>query len=160
MRCTYLPAPLILRTAAMQPTRTATSVAPFVAIAFLLATLLNAPAQAGGQRHPARHFDLVNTTFDDVTALAIAPTGSDSFHDIMLGEPLQGGLTSITVDVPDGGCLRDVRVTFRGGRTLLYPHIDACRYHGLRLMPHDGNPDPAMASTPTPTGTANRNGGH
>jgi hypothetical protein len=140
----------------MQPTRTATSI-PLAAIALLFAF---APAHAGGGRHPARHFDLVNATFDDVTALAIAPSGSDSFHDIALGEPLQGGLTSITVDVPDGGCLRDVRVTFHGGRTLLYPHIDACRYHGLRLMPHDGGPNPAVASTLTQAGTSNRNGGH
>jgi hypothetical protein len=143
----------------MQPIRTATA-PPFVAVAFLFAVLSVAPVHAGGTRHPARHFDLVNATFDDVIALAIAPAGSDSFHDIMLGEPLQGGMTSITVDVPDGGCLRDVRVTFRNGRTLLYPHIDACRYHGLRLMPHDGGPGPAAASTLTQAGTAHRNDRH
>jgi hypothetical protein len=144
----------------MQTTHTATSHVPFVAIALLIAMLSVAPAHAGGERHPARHFDLVNASFNDVTTLAIAPAGSNAFHDITLGEPLQGGLTSITVDVPDGGCLRDVRVTFRGGRTLLYPHIDACRYQGLRLMPRDGSPDPAAASTLTQVGTTSQNEEH
>jgi hypothetical protein len=144
----------------MQSTRTAASIALLVAIALLLAVLSIVPAHAGGDRRPARHFDLVNATFNDVTALAIAPAGSDAFHDIMLGEPLQGGLTSITFDVPDGGCLRDVRVTFRNGRTLLYPRIDACRYQGLRLMPRDGSPDPAAASTLTQVGTTSQNEEH
>jgi hypothetical protein len=88
-------------------------------------------------RSPARHFNLVNATFDSVTTLAIAPVGSDTFHDIALGEPLQGGLTSMTFDVPDGGCLRDLRVTFRDARTMVYPHLDVCRFDGLRLRPQD-----------------------
>jgi hypothetical protein len=144
----------------MQSTRTVASIAPLLAIALLFAVLPVAPAHASGERHPARHFHLVNATYNDVTALAIAPVGSDAFHDIALGEPLQGGLNSITVDVPEGGCLRDVRVTFRGGRNLLYPHIDACRYQGLRLMPHDSGPESAMASTSIPAGATHRNDGH
>ncbi|HEV2681440.1 MAG TPA: hypothetical protein VGV14_13130 [Rhodanobacter sp.] len=120
----------------MQPTRAAAFTAMLAAVTFLLAD----PAHAGGNRHAARHFDVVNATLNSVTALAIAPAGSEAFHDIALGEPLQGRLASITVDVPDGGCLRDIRVTFRNGRTLLYPRVDACRYQGLRLMPRDGNP--------------------
>jgi hypothetical protein len=119
----------------MQPTR-AVFITLLAAVIFLLADA----AHAGGDRHAARHFDVVNATFNSVTALAIAPAGSEAFHDIALGEPLQGGLTSITIDVPYGGCLRDIRVSFRNGRTLLYPRIDACRYQGLRLMPRDGNP--------------------
>jgi hypothetical protein len=119
----------------MQPTR-AVFITLLAAVIFLLADT----AHAGGGRHAARHFDVVNATSNSVTALAIAPAGSEAFHDIALGEPLQGGLTSITIDVPYGGCLRDIRVSFRNGRTLLYPRIDACRYQGLRLMPRDGNP--------------------
>lgn len=84
-------------------------------------------------RSPTRHFDLVNATFDSVTALAIAPTGYDVFRDIVLGQPLQGGLTSMTFDVPAGGCLRDLRITFLGGRTQLFPRVDVCRSGGLRL---------------------------
>jgi hypothetical protein len=145
-------------TAAMQSTLTAAFSTTLVAV--LLAALPVAPARAGGDRHPARHFDVVNASFDSVTAFAIAPAGSAAFHDVALGEPLQGGLNSITVDVPDGGCLRDVRVTFRNGRTLLYPHIDACRYQGLRLMPRDGRLDPAEASTLAQAGTTSRNAVH
>lgn len=119
----------------MQTTHAAAFTTMLAAVTLLLAD----PAYAGGNRHAARHFDVVNATSNSVTALAIAPAGSETFHDIALGEPLQGGLTSITIDVPDGGCLRDIRVTFRNGRTLLYPRIDACRYQGLRLMPRDGS---------------------
>jgi hypothetical protein len=104
------------------------------AVIFLLADA----ARAGGDRHAARHFEVVNATSDSVTALAIAPADSEAFHGIVLGEPLQGGLNAITIDLPDGGCLRDLRVTFRNGRVLRYPRIDACRYQGLRLMRRDG----------------------
>lgn len=84
-------------------------------------------------RRPARHFDMVNATFDSVTAVAIAPAGSDAFHDIPLGQPLQGGLDTMTFDVPAGTCLRDLRVTFEGGRSMLLHRIDVCHSHGLRL---------------------------
>lgn len=118
----------------MRSTRTAAFAPMLAAMAFIVA----GAAHAGGDRRAARHFDVTNATLNSVTALAIAPAGSKAFHDIALGEPLQGGLNSIAVDVPYGGCLRDLRVTFRDGRVLLYPRIDACRYQGLRLMPRDG----------------------
>jgi hypothetical protein len=122
------------RTAAMQSTHAAAFTILLAAVAFLPA----GAAHAGGDRHAARHFDVTNATLNSVTALAIAPAGTETFHDIALGEPLQGGLNSITVDVPEGGCLRDLRVTFRDGHVLLYPRIDACRYQGLRLLTRDG----------------------
>jgi hypothetical protein len=75
----------------------------------------------------------VNGTFDSITALAMAPADGDAFHDIALDQPLQGGPTSMTFDVPAGGCLRDLRVTFHGGRTRLFAHVDVCRSTGLRL---------------------------
>ncbi|WP_139350917.1 hypothetical protein [Rhodanobacter sp. C01] len=105
--------------------------------AVALGNLLVVPSatSANAVRRPARHFDLVNATFDSVVALAIAPADRDAFQDIELGEPLQGGLTSMTFDVPAGGCLRDLRITFHGGRTQLFPHIDVCRSSGLRLTP-------------------------
>jgi hypothetical protein len=120
----------------MSPTR-AIAFAALLAIApgSMLATPAASAAHADAGRKSTRHFKLVNATFDSVIALAIAPHGSDAFHDVALGEPLQGGLTSMTVDIPAGGCLRDLRVTFRGGRILLLPHIDVCRSDGLRLTP-------------------------
>jgi hypothetical protein len=124
------------RTAAMQSIRAA-----FIVLLAAVAFLPAGAAHAGGDRRAARHFDVTNATLNSVTALAIAPAGTEAFHDIALGEPLQGGLNSVTVEVPEGGCLRDLRVTFRDGHVLLYPRIDACRYQGLRLMPRDGSPE-------------------
>ena len=120
----------------MNPTR-AIAFAALLALApgYMLAAPAASAAHADAGRTAARHFKLANATFDSVTALAIAPDGSDAFHDIALGEPLQGGRTSMIFDVPAGGCRRDLRVTFRGGRILLLPHIDVCRSSGLRLMP-------------------------
>lgn len=113
---------------------------PAATIAFVLGNLIAAPSAACAEatRMPRRHFDLVNATFDSVTALAIAPAGGDAFRDIPLGRPLQGGLNSMTFDVPVGGCLRDLRVTFHGGRTRIFPRIDICRSTGLRLTSRGG----------------------
>jgi hypothetical protein len=122
----------------MNPRRATARIPMFVlALCNLLVVAPACAAQAHDARRAARHFDLINATFDSVTALAIAPAGSDAFHDIVLGEPLQGGRSSMTFDVPAGGCLRDLRVTFRNQRSLLYPHLDVCRYDGLRLKPQD-----------------------
>lgn len=118
----------------MRSTRSTALATMLAAMAFIVA----GAAHAGDARHAARHFDVTNATLNSVTALAIAAAGSEAFHDIALAEPLQGGLNSVTIDVPDGGCLRDLRVTFHDGQVLLYPRIDACRYQGLRLMPRDG----------------------
>jgi hypothetical protein len=85
-----------------------------------------------------RYFDLVNATYDSVTSLAIAPAGSDAFRDIEFDAPLHGGVTSTTVEIPDGDCLRDIRVAFKDGRALLYAGINVCRYGRLRLTPRDG----------------------
>jgi hypothetical protein len=123
----------------MNPTRATVLIAMF---AITLGNLLVVPsaASANAVRRPARHFDLVNATFDSVIALAIAPADRDAFQYIALGQPLQGGLTSMTFDVPAGGCLRDLRITFHGERTQLFPHVDVCRSSGLRLTPHNGSP--------------------
>ena len=109
--------------------------------AAVLATLLVATtAHANAERAPTRYFDLVNASHDSVTSLAVAPAGSGAFRDVELDAPLRGGLTSTTVNLADGGCLRDIRVAFRDGRTLVYPDIDVCRNRQLRLTPNDGKP--------------------
>ena len=104
----------------------------------MLATLSACATPAGDPRRPTRHFHLVNATFDSVTALAFAPAQSASFQDTAFSTPLQGGLTSIMVEVPAGECLRDVRVTFLDGREMVYPNLDVCRYDGLRLTDGGG----------------------
>ncbi|MBB6188693.1 hypothetical protein [Rhodanobacter sp. MP7CTX1] len=119
----------------MNPTRATALIAMFaIALGNLLVPSARA-AYADSGLASTRHFDLVNATFDSITALAIAPADGDAFHDIALGQPLQGGPTSMTFDVPAGGCLRDLRVTFHGGRMRLFSHIDVCRSSGLRLRP-------------------------
>ena len=123
----------------MNSTRATVLVAMFaVALGNLLIVPSAVCADAG--RRPARHFDLVNATLDSVIALAVAPAERDAFQDIDLGQPLQGGLTSMTFDVPAGGCLRDLRITFNDGRTQLFPRIDVCRSTGLRLTLHGRSP--------------------
>jgi hypothetical protein len=101
------------------------------AISAMLVTLTACATPSS--REATRHMRVVNATYDGVTALAFAPSGSTDFRQVALTQPLAGGLSSIIVDVPSGACLRDVRVTFRGERTLLYPNLDVCRNDGLRL---------------------------
>jgi hypothetical protein len=116
--------------------------------AVVFATLLAAAtAHAHAERAPSRYFDLINASHDSVTSFEVAPAGSDAFRRIELGAPLRGGLTSTTVDVAAGDCLRDFRLVFRDGRTLVYPDIDVCRYRSLRLTANDGKSDDSRART-------------
>lgn len=116
-----------------------TRISAFVAtLAVAFAVPAERAAKVSDEHKPVHHFRIVNATFDSVTGLAFAPPQDPVFHDMKLETPLQGGLTSITVDVPGGGCLRDVRVTFRNGRALVYPNLDVCRHGGLRLTAGGG----------------------
>jgi hypothetical protein len=113
--------------------------------AVAIATLLLAATHANAERASTHYFDLVNAAHDSVTSFAVAPAGSGAFREIDLGGPLRGGLTSTTVDLADGGCLRDFRLVFRDGRRLLYPAIDVCRHRRLRLTDKDGKPGESAA---------------
>jgi hypothetical protein len=97
----------------------------FLAISTLVSLSLAHAAEH--TREPARMFTLVNASDKSVTAIAVGGAI------IPLGEPLQGGMTSATVRLPGGGCLRDFRVTFADGQTRSYDGIDVCRFHRLRL---------------------------
>ncbi|MGO4504302.1 MULTISPECIES: hypothetical protein [unclassified Dyella] len=108
-------------------------VAPLLLVGAMLVSLAACATPAGTQAESRRPLRVVNATFDGVTALAIAPSGSADFQNITLAQPLPGGQASILVDVPPGTCHRDVRVTFRGDRSLLYRNLDVCRHDGLRL---------------------------
>jgi hypothetical protein len=108
--------------------------------ASIFAISLFATVPAHAERATTDYFDLVNVSFDSVTSVAVAPAGGDAFSAIALGAPLRGGVTSTTVELPHGDCLRDFRMMFADGRTLLYPGIDVCRYRQLRLTPRDGRP--------------------
>jgi hypothetical protein len=104
----------------------------------LFATLSVSAAHAHAERRPQRHFDLVNASHDRVVALAVSPVTQGVFEDVEIGAPLHGGRNAMTFRMPDGGCLRDLRVTTGDGRNLLYPRIDVCRYRGLTVTPRDG----------------------
>lgn len=109
-----------------------------VIFSIAVATMLTAACAASTPRHdapaePGPYFQLVNATFDSVTAVAVAPAGSGTFQRIELGLPLQGGLNAATFRVPPGHCLRDLRVTFRDRRVEQLSAIDMCRVHALRL---------------------------
>lgn len=108
------------------------AIAAVVVHALLLLPTVHA-APVGDQRISARHLRIINATFDSVAALAVAPAGSTAFVDTSFHAPLQGGLNSMTVGLPSGDCLRDVRVTFLNGRIETYPSLDVCRYNALRL---------------------------
>jgi hypothetical protein len=114
-----------------------------VFVSFLASVLASTShAQAGGTT--TRYFDLVNASHDSVTSLAVAPAGGDAFHQIDFGPPLRGGVTPTTVEIPEGDCMRDFRLVFSDGRTLVYPGIDVCRYRRLRLTQRDGRPGPIV----------------
>ena len=121
----------------MHLTRTPGLVVPSVFLATALATATAACASVESGRVAPPYFDVVNASHDSVMALAIAPAGSDAFQAVDIGKPLRGGVTGITLDVPPGGCRRDLRVTFRNGRMLLYPGLDLCRHRALRLTSRD-----------------------
>ena len=111
-------------------------VRPALAFAVLAVVTAACPAMAADFQPPSapgRLFRIVNASFDSVTAVEVANTNASGYEPIDLREPLQGGLTSTTVRLPDGTCLRDVRVTFRDGRSAVYHDIDVCRSDGLRL---------------------------
>jgi len=118
-----------------------------------LASVLAATAHVHAGGAPTRYFDLINASHDSVTSFAVAPAGENAFHEIDLGAPLRGGVTSATVEIPEGDCARDFRLVFADGRTLVYPGIDVCRYRQLRLTQRDGRsgpvaPDRALVRVP------------
>jgi hypothetical protein len=112
--------------------------ASFVTALAVLATAGTACASGLPSKPVAgRLFRVVNASFDSVTGIEVADvsTSAGAYIAIDLGEPLQGGITSTTVRLPDGGCRRDMRVTFRGGRNEVYRGIDVCKVTGVRLSP-------------------------
>lgn len=117
----------------MRKTRATVTVFVVLSAAACLSCVPQIHAAGTTYRKPAPHLVVTNATFDSIAALAIASYGSDAYHKIDIGEPLQGGLNSITIDMPRGGCLRNFRVTFRNGRTRRFSQVDVCRNDHLRL---------------------------
>lgn len=114
-----------------------TSISRFATAALILlistSTIAADLTRPSAEKRQAALFTVINATFDSVSGIAMAPANSAAFEDVALGESLQGGVTSATVRPPAGGCVRDIRVTFRGGRSQVIPAIDICKSHVLRL---------------------------
>jgi len=93
----------------------------------LLALIVAIPAVANAQSH---YLDIYNTAPSSLVAIAVAPAGSGDFRDIPLGgKALHGGGDSTTVAVrADGGCLRDLRLSFVDGRVIEHNQFNVCRY--------------------------------
>ncbi|KRB07811.1 hypothetical protein ASD86_08305 [Lysobacter sp. Root690] len=101
-----------------------------VVAVFSFATVL--PAQAGTRTH---YFELINRAHDRLVALAIAPAGSDRFQPEPLGEAIDGGGDSATIEWAGEQCVYDLRFTFGNGRAVVYSDIDVCRNRSLRIQP-------------------------
>lgn len=105
-------------------------------VVFVLLAGLSNPAAADA----VYYIDIVNTAPNNITSLEMALRGSNQFHSILPGnEPVHGGGESVTVAVRRGndGCLRDLRVGFSDGRTLVHPDFNICRnvsYHSGRYL--------------------------
>ena len=85
----------------------ATRITAFVmTVSAMLVTLAACATPASATRESIRPLRIVNATFDGVTALAMAPSGSTDFRDVALARPLPGGLASVMVEVPPGACRR------------------------------------------------------
>jgi hypothetical protein len=108
-----------------------------LSLAILAAAATASAADFQPRTAPGRLFRIVNASFDSVTGVEIADASAsaDGYATIKLGEPLQGGLTSTTVRLPDGACVRDIRVTYRDGRSEVYRDVDVCKATGLKLSP-------------------------
>lgn len=101
----------------------------------VLAAISVASIDAAAADAPLHYLTLVNRAHDSVTALSIAPTGSDAFRPLPLHAPLRGGGGSTTLEIAGEQCRHDVRVSFRDDRVQLYRAVDVCRQRGLRLRP-------------------------
>lgn len=113
------------------------------------------PAQAGTRTH---YFELINRAHDRLIALAIAPAGSARFQPEPLGEAIDGGGDSATVEWTGEACVYDLRFTFGNGRSVVYDDIDVCRNRSLRIQPlrrgQAATDDVANNASPAPVDSA------
>jgi len=84
-------------------------------------------ASSGASAGTVYYVDLVNTTTSSIVSFEVARTGSERFHALRLGAPLQGGAgATIAIRKNDDGCLRDLRVVFADGRIVTHRGFDVC----------------------------------
>ncbi len=111
------------------------------AILLLLAAV---PAAANAQTY---YLDIINTAPNSIVSFAAAPAGTQQFRNIVLSDrPVYGGGDSATVsfDKAEGGCLRDLRLTFADDRVLLQKAFNVCKFSSY----HTGRYWRAMSQYP------------
>jgi hypothetical protein len=77
-------------------------------------------------------FDIVNASARTIVTVAVAPAGGAVFRKAVdeLRKPVRlgrGESMTITTRPSEGGCLRDVRVSFDDGREAIDRNLDICR---------------------------------
>lgn len=82
--------------------------------------------------HTAHHFDIVNASAHTITAVAVAPAGGQVFRKAVdeSGKPvrLRSGESMTIMTLPsEGGCLRDMRVSFDNGQESIERDFDICK---------------------------------
>lgn len=113
----------------------------------LLALIVAMPAVADAGSH---YLDIYNTAPDRIVAIAVAAAGSGAFRDVALGgKALLGGGDATTIALQaDGGCRRDLRLSFADGRVLEQKDFNVCRYrtyHTGRYW-HAAETDPKLTA--------------
>jgi len=85
------------------------------------------PATAGAQTY---YLDVHNTAPSSLVAFAVAPVGTQTFHEIVSAEfPVHGGGDTFTIGLDAGdGCVRDVHAKFLDGRELELIGFNICKY--------------------------------
>ena len=101
-----------------------------LALFVLLAIPAAAHAQTAGAQRP---LPVINRAHDSIVAIAVAEPGGGRFREIPLDGPLHGGGNEVTVQMPVDGCRHDVRLVFRGGRSVVYKDLQTCRLASLRV---------------------------
>jgi len=94
----------------------------------LMVLIAAVPAIADAQSY---YLDIYNTAPSSLVELAAAPAGSTAFQAIPLAaQPVHGGGDSVTVafDKNDGGCVRDLRLTFADRRVLEQRNFNVCKF--------------------------------
>ena len=125
------------------------SIVHHLALVALLATASHA-ANAHAEGSDTRYFKLINTSYDSVVSVSVAPAGDGTFVPITIA-PLPGGFNVAIIEVSGAHCVQDFRIGFRGGRTLLYSDINVCRSSGLYLRAIDGRRTDVDAKAPNTT---------
>jgi hypothetical protein len=101
-------------------------------------TLLAAPTVIAAEKPD--HFDIFNASEYPITSIGVAKAGGGVFRTAIdehnRPKLLASGETlAIALHSGQGGCLRDLRITFGNGKVLVQEMFDACKNVPFRAAP-------------------------